>query len=289
MKRPLVIIVTGISGSGKSTALKILEDMGFFCVDNVPVIIIPRIVDLLIGEELAKQRIAFGIDVRGKEFLSQFPELAESFHKNDIHFRVIFLDCDGEVLVRRFSETRRKHPLSESESPQDSIDREREILQSISSYVDLYINTTDMNIHDLKEFIHKEMPVDELKKLNVTFLTFGYKYGVPAEADILFDVRFLPNPHFVSGLKDKDGRDANVKQYVLSSEISREFLEKVSDLLDFLLPNFVREGKAYLTVAIGCTGGRHRSVVIAREILNIIGNKHASAVINIKHRDITKT
>ncbi len=289
MKRPLVIIVTGISGSGKSTALKILEDMGFFCVDNVPVIIIPRIVDLLIGEELAKQRIAFGIDVRGKEFLSQFPELAESFHKNDIHFRVIFLDCDGEVLVRRFSETRRKHPLSESESPQDSIDREREILQSISSYVDLYINTTDMNIHDLKEFIHKEMPVDELKKLNVTFLTFGYKYGVPAEADILFDVRFLPNPHFVSGLKDKDGRDANVKQYVLSSEISREFLEKVSDLLDFLLPNFIREGKAYLTVAIGCTGGRHRSVVIAREILNIIGNKHASAVINIKHRDITKT
>ncbi|NIS74079.1 MAG: RNase adapter RapZ [Deltaproteobacteria bacterium] len=289
MKRPLVIIVTGISGSGKSTALKILEDMGFFCVDNVPVIIIPRIVDLLIGEELAKQRIAFGIDVRGKEFLSQFPELAESFHKNDIHFRVIFLDCDGEVLVRRFSETRRKHPLSESESPQDSIDREREILQSISSYVDLYINTTDMNIHDLKEFINKEMPVDELKKLNVTFLTFGYKYGVPAEADILFDVRFLPNPHFVSGLKDKDGRDANVKQYVLSSEISREFLEKVSDLLDFLLPNFIREGKAYLTVAIGCTGGRHRSVVIAREILNIIGNKHASAVINIKHRDITKT
>jgi UPF0042 nucleotide-binding protein len=289
MKRPLVIIVTGISGSGKSTALKVLEDMGFFCVDNVPVIIIPRIVDLLIGEELAKQRIAFGIDVRGKEFLSQFPELAESFNKNDIHFRVIFLDCDGEVLVRRFSETRRKHPLSESESPQDSIDREREILQSISSYVDLYINTTDMNIHDLKEFIKKEMPVDELKKLNVTFLTFGYKYGVPAEADILFDVRFLPNPHFVSGLKDKDGRDADVKQFVLSSEISREFLEKVSDLLDFLLPNFIREGKAYLTVAIGCTGGRHRSVVIAREILKIIGNKHASAVINVKHRDITKT
>ncbi|MDH3257846.1 MAG: RNase adapter RapZ [Deltaproteobacteria bacterium] len=289
MKRPLVIIVTGISGSGKSTALKVLEDMGFFCVDNVPVIIIPRIVDLLIGEELAKQRIAFGIDVRGKEFLSQFPELAESFNKNDIHFRVIFLDCDGEVLVRRFSETRRKHPLSESESPQDSIDREREILQSISSYVDLYINTTDMNIHDLKEFIKKEMPVDELKKLNVTFLTFGYKYGVPAEADILFDVRFLPNPHFVSGLKDKDGRDADVKKFVLSSEISREFLEKVSDLLDFLLPNFIREGKAYLTVAIGCTGGRHRSVVIAREILKIIGNKHASAVINVKHRDITKT
>jgi UPF0042 nucleotide-binding protein len=289
MKRPLVIIVTGISGSGKSTALKVLEDMGFFCVDNVPVIIIPRIVDLLIGEELAKQRIAFGIDVRGKEFLSQFPELVESFHKNDIHFRVIFLDCDGEILVRRFSETRRKHPLSESESPQDSIDREREILQSICSYVDLYINTTDMNIHDLREFIKKEMPVDELKKLNVTFLTFGYKYGVPAEADILFDVRFLPNPHFVSGLKDKDGQDADVKEFVLSSEISREFLEKVSDLLDFLLPNFIREGKAYLTVAIGCTGGRHRSVVIAREIQKIISHKHASAVINVKHRDITKT
>lgn len=285
---PLVIIITGISGSGKSTALKVLEDMGFFCVDNVPVIIIPRIVELLTGEELAKQRMSFVIDVRGKEFLAQFPELIDYFQKNDIQFRVVFLDCDEEMLLRRFSETRRKHPLSESENPQASINRERELLQSISSYVDLYVDTSDMNIHELREFIRKEMPVAELTKLNVTLLSFGFKYGIPAEADILFDVRFLPNPHFVSQLKERDGRDGEVKEYVLASEVSRKFLQKLSDLLDFLLPNFIQEGKAYLTVAIGCTGGRHRSVAIAEETVKIMGDKHENAVIYIRHRDISK-
>ncbi|NIO17749.1 MAG: RNase adapter RapZ [Deltaproteobacteria bacterium] len=289
MTPPLVIIITGISGSGKSTALKVLEDTGFFCVDNVPVVIIPRIVELLIGEELAKQRMAFVIDVRGKEFFSQFPELVDYFRKMEIQFRVIFLDCDDDVLVRRFSETRRKHPLSESENPLDSIGKEREFLKTVRSYVDLYINTADMSIHELKEFIRKEMPVEELTKLNVTFLSFGFKYGIPAEADILFDARFLPNPHFVGGLKDKDGREEEVRKYIFANEDSRIYIDKIGDLLDFLLPKFIGEGKAYLTVAIGCTGGRHRSVAVAEEVVKFIGNKHGNADINVKHRDITKT
>ncbi len=289
MTPPLVIIITGISGSGKSTALKVLEDIGFFCVDNVPVVIIPRIVELLIGEELAKQRMAFVIDVRGKEFFSQFPELVDYFRKMDIQFRVVFLDCDDDVLIRRFSETRRKHPLSESENPLDSIGKEREFLKSVRPYVDLYINTADMSIHELKDFIRKEMPVEEFTKLNVTFLSFGFKYGIPAEADILFDARFLPNPHFVAGLKDKDGREEAVKKYIFANDDSRVFIDKILDLIDFLLPKFIGEGKAYLTVAIGCTGGRHRSVAVAEEIVKIIGNKHVNADINVRHRDITKT
>ncbi len=289
MTPPLVIIITGISGSGKSTALKVLEDIGFFCVDNVPVVIIPRIVELLIGEELAKQRMAFVIDVRGKEFFSQFPELVDYFRKMDIQFRVVFLDCDDDVLIRRFSETRRKHPLSESENPLDSIGKEREFLKSVRPYVDLYINTADMSIHELKDFIRKEMPVEEFTKLNVTFLSFGFKYGIPAEADILFDARFLPNPHFVAGLKDKDGREEAVRKYIFANDDSRVFIDKILDLIDFLLPKFIGEGKAYLTVAIGCTGGRHRSVAVAEEIVKIIGNKHVNADINVRHRDITKT
>ena len=289
MTPPLVIIITGISGSGKSTALKVLEDIGFFCVDNVPVVIIPRIVELLIGDELAKQRMAFVIDVRGKEFFSQFPELVDYFRKMDIQFRVVFLDCDDDILIRRFSETRRKHPLSESENPLDSIGKEREFLRTVRPYVDVYINTADMSIHELKDFIRKEMPVEELTKLNITFLSFGFKYGIPAEADILFDARFLPNPHFVAGLKDKDGREEEVRKYVFANDDSRVFIDKVSDLLDFLLPKFIEEGKAYLTVAIGCTGGRHRSVAVAEEIVKIIGNKHGNADINVRHRDITKT
>lgn len=289
MMPPLVIIITGISGSGKTTALKVLEDIGFFCVDNVPVVIIPRIVELLIGEELAKQRMAFVIDVRGKEFFSQFPELVDYFRKMDIQFRVVFLDCDDDVLIRRFSETRRKHPLSKSENPLDSIGKEREFLRTVRPFVDLYINTADMSIHELKEYIRKEMPVEELTKLNVTFLSFGFKYGIPAEADILFDARFLPNPHFVAGLKDKDGREEEVKEYIFTNDDSRVFIDKIADLLDFLLPKFIGEGKAYLTVAIGCTGGRHRSVAVSEEIVKIIGNKHRNADINVRHRDITKT
>jgi UPF0042 nucleotide-binding protein len=289
MKLPLVIIITGISGSGKSTALKILEDMGFFCVDNVPVVIIPRIVELLIGEELANQRMAFVIDIRGKAFFSQFPELIDFFQKRDIQSRVIFLDCDDEILVRRFSETRRKHPLSESENPLHSISREREFLHKVTSHVDLYINTTDMTIHDLRDFIKKKIPVEELTKMNVTLLSFGFKYGIPAEADILFDTRFLPNPHFVSGLKNKDGREEEVKKFVLDNDVSSAFIDKVSDLLNFLLPNFIREGKAYLTVAVGCTGGRHRSVAVTEEMVKIIGNRHDNTDINVRHRDITKT
>lgn len=284
MTPPLVIIITGISGSGKSTALKVLEDIGFFCVDNVPVVIIPRIVELLIGEELAKQRMAFVIDVRGKEFFSQFPELVDYFRKMDIQFRVVFLDCDDDVLIRRFSETRRKHPLSESENPLDSIGKEREFLKSVRPYVDLYINTADMSIHELKDFIRKEMPVEEFTKLNVTFLSFGFKYGIPAEADILFDARFLPNPHFVAGLKDKDGREEAVKKYIFANDDSRVFIDKILDLIDFLLPKFIGEGKAYLTVAIGCTGGRHRSVYFVETLAEHFKEK---ARVLVRHRELS--
>lgn len=285
---PLVIVITGISGSGKSSALKILEDMGFFCVDNVPVIIIPRIVELLTGDEISKERLSFVIDARGKEFLSQFPELVSYFDKMNIQSRVIFLDCDDEVLVRRFSETRRKHPLAESENPLESIHRERELLQSVGSYVDLYIDTSGMNIHQLKDFIKKELPAEELTKLDVTILTFGFKFGVPAQADLLFDVRFLQNPHFVPHLKDKDGRDAEVMDYVMKGGQAGKYVDKVMNLLEFLIPEYVREGKAYLTVAIGCTGGRHRSVAFAEEIGKKIGNSNENVAVNIRHRDITK-
>lgn len=286
MTGPEVIIITGISGSGKSSALKVLEDTGFFCVDNVPVIIIPTIVDLLTGEELSKQKIAFGIDIRGREFFSQFPEMIEYLETQGIRTKVLFLDCKDRVLIRRFSETRRKHPLSETENPLSGIEKERELLSTISSHVDLYIDTTDMNVHQLRDFITKEMPSDDMGRMKLTILSFGFKHGVPAEADLLFDARFLPNPYFETDLKEKNGLDQEVKAYVFKHEISSVFVSKVKSLMEYLIPHYIREGKFYLTLAIGCTGGHHRSVAIAENLASSLQVGRKDVTISVKHRDL---
>lgn len=285
---PTLIIVTGMSGSGKSTALKVLEDSGFFCIDNVPTVLIPRIVDLLTGEELLKSRIAFVIDVRDTDFISRFPTVVSSLRGREIQVKIIFLDCKDDILIRRFSETRRRHPLSESENSLIGITREREVLSPIKGLSDLYVDTSGMNIHQLREFIVKKIPMSELSKLNLTFLSFGFRYGIPPEADSIFDVRFLPNPFFEMTLSNMTGLDEEVRRFVLERDLSKEFSGMVVDLLGFLLPHYIMEGKSYFTVGFGCTGGRHRSVAIAGEVARGIGEKGVNVNINIKHRDIER-
>ncbi len=288
MGKPQVLIITGISGSGKSTVLKVLEDAGYYCVDNVPVVIIPRVVEILTGEDLGKERLAFVIDVRGKEFLDQFPEFIGELDRMGVQRKVLFLDCRDDVLFRRYKETRRKHPLSETGNPLEGIERERELLSAVNEYVDLYIDTSEMNVHQLRDYILKEMPGSELTGIHVTILSFGFKYGIPAEADLVFDVRFLPNPHFDPALRNKTGLDPDVREYVFKRSITAEFVSRLLDFIEFLLPHFVREGKVYLTIAIGCTGGRHRSVALVEEIARLLKNRQDSVNIDVRHRDYTR-
>ncbi|RMG58857.1 MAG: RNase adapter RapZ [Deltaproteobacteria bacterium] len=288
-RNPQVIIVTGISGSGKSTVLKVLEDTGFYCIDNLPVIVIPRIVEILTEDPIRKERLAFVIDVRGKEFLDQFPRVMDELEGMGVEKKVIYTDCSDEVLLRRFKETRRKHPLSETGNPLEGIGVERRLLEVVRDSVDLFIDTSEMNVHQLRDYILKELPGGGAGKIHVTFISFGFKYGIPAESDLVFDVRFLPNPHFVPSLRSLTGLDEGVRDFVLREEVTEEFIGKVTDLLSFLLPQFVREGKSYLTVSVGCTGGRHRSVAVAEELSRRVKGQVAGVNIEVRHRDHTKS
>jgi UPF0042 nucleotide-binding protein len=282
------IIITGLSGSGKSGTIKCFEDLGFFCVDNLPAKLIPTFVELCTrrGEEIA--RVALIIDIRERDFLQEFPAIYHQMKQN-YRFSILFLEASDEVLLRRFSETRRPHPLAFDRPVLQGINEERERLQPIRDMADIIIDTSNLNIHELREHINKiYTPASSTtgKPLIISIISFGYKHGIPFNSDIIFDVRFLPNPYFVPEFKDKTGGDPLVKEYVFSSPDSKEFINKLRDLLTFLLPKFVREGKTYLTISIGCTGGKHRSVAIAEYLDQVL--KEMGHEVRCKHRDIHK-
>ncbi|HXG65782.1 MAG TPA: RNase adapter RapZ [Blastocatellia bacterium] len=280
-----VVIITGLSGSGMSSALKAFEDLGYFAIDNLPIQLIPIFVRLC-DDSSEIERTAFVVDARSREFLDLFPEIHRELTAKNDNVTVLFLEADTDVLVRRYSETRRPHPLPDTDVG-EAIGQERELLAEIRELANVIIDTSEHTVHTLRETI-KERFAEQSKarQLNVTITSFGYKYGISRGTDIMFDVRFLPNPHFVRELRPYTGRDAPVIEYLESHEEVGETIEKFTELIAYLLPRFQREGKSYLTIGVGCTGGRHRSVMVAEALHKRLAELGYET--NVVHRDIDK-
>lgn len=282
-----IIIITGLSGSGKSFAIRALEDNGFFCVDNLPALLIPKFVDLCQGYEEEIRRIALGVDLRGGQFLRALPQVLSELRAAGNHIQILFFDASDDVLLRRFSETRRPHPLAGQGSIQDGISCERKALESIRALADKVIDTSEFNVHQLKREMEQQFcQAPTARRMALFFTSFGYKFGIPHDTDMILDVRFLPNPYFVSELREKSGLDSAVNEYVLADAETHAYLDRLYALLEFILPLYEREGKSSLTLALGCTGGRHRSVVLVEELRKKFGD--GIFPVHIKHRDIDK-
>jgi UPF0042 nucleotide-binding protein len=280
------VVITGLSGAGRSEAAKVLEDLGYFVIDNLPPPLIGRVAELaLVGRD--RSRVALVVDARGGAFAEDVSELQralEPLRALTITLRVLFLEASDEVLVRRFEQTRRRHPVA-GERVVEAIALERELLRDLRAGADLVIDTSDLNVHELRTRILAAF-TDEAAGLLVTVASFGFKYGLPLDADMVLDVRFLPNPHWVPALRPKTGQDTAVREYVLQQEGTKAFMDRVEALLEIALPGYVREGKHYLTVAIGCTGGRHRSVVLAEELGRWLAERRFR--VNVTHRDMER-
>lgn len=283
---PLVIL-TGLSGSGKGSLLKTFEDLGYYCVDNLPIPLIPTFADLYVKtEEEEVQRAALVVDIREGRGLKRLPRLLESLRRR-LPVTVIFLEASDSALLRRFSETRRPHPLGAGLPVREGIRRERVLLEPIRALADLVIDTTRFTPHELRRLVTERFAASDRRRvLLVSLVSFGYRYGVPPDADLVFDVRFLPNPNFVPAYKPLTGKDPRVARYVMSFPQTREFIGRITRLLAYLMPHYQREGKSYLTIAFGCTGGRHRSVAIARAFGRRLARSGYRAVLN--HRDLAK-
>ena len=281
------VVLTGLSGSGKSQAIHALEDLGYFCVDNLPTTLIPTLAELSQRQGTELPRVAIVVDVREGGFLSQFPAVWKRLRRAPgLNPSLIFLEASHEALVRRFSETRRPHPLAHDRPVSEGIREERERLKPIRAMADEIVDTTDLTVHQLRErFMSLARERSRRKPLVVTLLSFGFKHGVPVDADLVLDARFLPNPHFVPELKPLTGRDAAVVRYMRRHDATRQFVEKLTDMLRFLVPQYVNEGKAYLTIAIGCTGGRHRSVMLAETLRTALSDLEGVRL-KVRHRDI---
>ena len=284
------IVLTGLSGSGKSQAIRALEDLGYFCVDNIPATLIPTLAELVQREGIS--RVAIVVDIREKSFLAEFPKTYRKLRKiKGLNPALIFLEATHATLVRRFSETRRPHPLAPDSSASEGIKTERRRMHTIRSMADHIIDTSDLTVHQLRQaFSTFAFSAGDTKgqqgTLAVTVVSFGFKHGIPLDADLVFDVRFLPNPHFVPRLRPKTGRDRTVIQFMEEQPATGELLSRLNDLLKFLIPQYVSEGKSYLSIAIGCTGGRHRSVMIAEALRKSLSDV-PGARIRVHHRDIT--
>jgi RNase adapter protein RapZ len=288
MKPLRVVIITGLSGSGKSTALRALEDIDFFCVDNLPVALLPKF--LSIQSDPAKEiaRVAMVMDLRERGFIEKYKRIFIRLREKGYRIEVLFFDATDEAILHRFSETRRAHPLAPRGSLMDGIALEREKLASLKKMADKVFDTTSCNVHQLKDVVQRyflgESPG---KRLVIHVTSFGYRYGLPADADMVLDVRFLPNPHFVEALRPRNGHDSMVRDYVLESEDGRIFIGKLFDLMAFLIPLYEKEGKSRFNIALGCTGGHHRSVVMANHLGSFFADK--GYFVNISHRDIGKS
>jgi UPF0042 nucleotide-binding protein len=282
---PQIVIVSGLSGAGKSHVLHCFEDVGFFCVDNLPPPLIPTFVHLCTQGDGRSQRIGLGIDIRGREFLAQSFATIERLKGQGYRVEILFLEARDEVLVRRFSETRRPHPLARDRPIVEGIAQEREELQELRNRADLIIDTSGYTVHELKAFISQRY-LDRAQGMAVTLISFGYKYGPPYQADLLFDVRFLKNPNFVEPLRPLSGEDPRVASYVLGQPETEEFVGRLEGLIDFLLPLYETEGRTYLTIGVGCTGGRHRSVVVIERLRAYFEKRGVQPT--VRHRDLDR-
>lgn len=281
------IIVTGMSGAGKSTVLRFLEDIGYFCVDNLPPSLIPKFIELCSKPGTDIEQVALGIDIRGGKLFDDLFSCLSEIESENHKFNILFMDATDEVLLKRFKESRRNHPLARGERISTGIMRERDLLKDVKRRADYIIDTTHILARQLKEQIN-DIFLDnkDFDSLMITVLSFGFKYGIPADSDLVFDVRFIPNPFYVSELKALTGNDVEVREYVMDCEESQIFIEKLDDMVSFLIPNYIKEGKNQLVIAIGCTGGKHRSVTLANELYSRLQKKGNSVIIN--HRDIDK-
>ena len=279
------VILTGLSGSGKTHAVRALEDLGYFCVDNLPTQLIPTLADLAGRDDTGLEKIALVVDVRERNFLRQFPRVFEKLKTGSVKPTLIFLEASHASLVRRFSETRRPYPMAPDRSVAEGIREEREKMGAIRAMADMIVDTSELTVHELRDiFMKMSRDGRGRAEMVVTLLSFGFKHGLPEDADLVFDVRFLPNPHFVDRLRRLTGRDAAVVRFMHKHDETREFIERLTSFLEFSLPQYVKEGKAYLTIAIGCTGGRHRSVMIAEALKRSLA-KVPGVRLRVKHRD----
>lgn len=280
-----IVIITGLSGSGKSTAMAAFEDAGYYCVDNMPVTLLPAFLELPLKSEISG--LAFVMDLREKGFLGKYQPVFDGLRDQGWQFDILFMEADEKTLLRRYSQTRRHHPLENGKRLLEGVRAEKKEMGPLRAVADYVIDTSRYTVHELKSII-LEMARKGIQRvpMRINVLSFGFKYGVPEDADLIMDVRFLTNPYFVPALKPLDGRSPEIQDFVLNREDTREFLSKYQDLLDYLIPLYEREGKAYLTIAVGCTGGRHRSVAIALSIYSHI--KHTDRWVQLTHRDIDK-
>lgn len=284
-----LVVVTGMSGAGKSTALKMLEDVGYFCVDNLPIALVPKLGELLTVPNSEINKIALGLDIRSGESFSELESALRELDCMEVKYEVLFLDASDEVLVKRYKETRRNHPLAGQERVDRGIERERKRLQFIKEQADYIIDSSRMLTRELKVELNKIFVENkDYKNLYITVLSFGFKYGIPTDADLVFDVRFLPNPYYIEELRSLSGNDASVREYVMNNKKAELFVEKLSDMIQFLIPNYIAEGKIHLVIGIGCTGGKHRSVTLANALYDILREQDEHYGVKIEHRDIEK-
>ena len=281
-----LVIVTGMSGAGRTTALKMLEDAGYFCVDNLPVPFIEKFAELTASGNSEITKVAIGVDVRSGKSLSELEEILERMTLHGLNYEILFLDASDEVLVKRYKETRRMHPLAASGRIEDGIVRERERLVFLKKHADYIIDTSKLLTRELKQELDKIFVQNRaFKNLMITVLSFGFKYGIPSDADLVFDVRFLPNPYYYEDLRKLTGNDQKIQDFVMGYDMAHVFLDKLEDMIRFLIPNYVLEGKNQLVIAVGCTGGKHRSVTLANKLYERL-KKQSDYGVKLEHRDI---
>ena len=282
------VILTGMSGAGKSTALKMMEDMGFYCVDNLPIPLLEKFVELSEFGNMELEKFALGIDARNGQALDELKEVLDRIEAKGGDFEILFLDSDDRVLVKRYKETRRSHPLAPNSRVDKGILLEREKLAFLKKRADYILDTSQLLTRELKAELEKIfLKNQDYKSLFITILSFGYKYGIPVDSDLVFDVRFLPNPYYIESLRAKTGNDTEIQEYVLQFKEAHTFLDKLNDMVEFLIPNYISEGKNQLVISIGCTGGKHRSVTLANELYKRLSGKTEYGL-KIEHRDIGK-
>lgn len=282
------VIVTGMSGAGKSTALKMLEDMGYFCVDNLPIALLPKFAELAHAPGSDISQVAVGVDIRNGRSLDEMSSVLEHLKASGVAYQILYLEASDEVLVKRYKETRRTHPLAKQGRVEDGIRQEREKLLYLKENATYILDTSQLLTRELKKALEQIFAEEKnFKNLMITVLSFGFKYGIPSDCDLVFDVRFLPNPYYVEGLKYKTGNDKEVQDFVMGYELSHTFLDKLVDMLEFLIPNYILEGKNQLVIGIGCTGGKHRSVTLANKLFEALSNCPEYGV-RLEHRDVSR-
>lgn len=285
-EKPRIIIVTGMSGSGKTQACRCLEDLGYFCVDNLPPVFIPKFVELCSHASSHVNKVVFVVDTRSREFFDNLIQILEDMDKKNLDYEMLFMDASDDAIIRRYKETRRRHPMAPSARISDGVAKERSRLESVRGKATYLIDTSNMSKAELRDKIKLLFGKTDGSNMNISVLSFGFKYGIPMDADIVLDVRFLPNPFYIENLKHKSGSVAEVAEYIAEKPVTQEFLKRLDNLVEFLVPQYVKEGKSQLVIAVGCTGGMHRSVFTAKHIFDLISSNGYTA--NLEHRDLMK-